>query len=310
MKPPERHLDSGDLARCREILARGSKTFHAASRLLPARLRAPVTVLYAFCRVADDLVDGPPSGRDATSELGGRLDEVYEGRPREDAVDRALSVIVARHRIPRAFFDALVEGFVWDTSRRRYATLEDLYAYAARVAGTVGAMMTLVMGPRDPVTLARASDLGIAMQLTNIARDVGEDARHGRLYLPLGWFSEVGLDPEEWLASPCFNARIAAMTARLLAAADALYRRADTGIERLPPDCQLAIRAARLFYAEIGAYVAGAGFDSVTARRVVPTWRKAWLAVSALFPRRGTRSADEPALGAARFLLDVCAEDA
>ena len=95
----------------------------------------------------------------------------------------------------------------WPGTRevRRYETLQDLDAYAARVAGSVGAMMTLVMGQRAPEIVARACDLGVAMQLTNIARDVGEDARAGRLYLPLQWLREAGIDPDAWLAKPVFT---------------------------------------------------------------------------------------------------------
>ena len=99
-------------------------------------------------------------------------------------------------RIPRALPEALLEGFAWDAAGRRYETLDEVEHYAARVAGCVGAMMTLVMGRRDPAILARACDLGVAMQLTNICRDVGEDARAGRLYLPLAWLRDNGIDPD------------------------------------------------------------------------------------------------------------------
>ena len=99
--------------------------------------------------------------------------------------------------------DALFEGLQWDCEGRRYEDLEALHAYAARVAGAVGVMMALLMGVRDADALARACDLGVAMQLTNIARDVGEDARAGRLYLPLDWLREAGLDPAAFLADAC-----------------------------------------------------------------------------------------------------------
>ena len=105
--------------------------------------------------------------------------------------------------------------------------MEDLHDYAARVAGTVGAMMALVMETRDPRSLARACELGVAMQLTNIARDVGEDARNGRLYLPLAWMREAGLDPEAWLAAPQFVQRLARVVSRLLAEADACTHAAN-----------------------------------------------------------------------------------
>ena len=107
-------------------------------------------------------------------------------------------------------------------------SLEALHGYAARVAGTVGVMMTLLMGVRDAAALARACDLGVAMQLTNIARDVGEDARAGRLYLPLDWLDEAGVDRDRFLAAPAPSPALARVVARLLAEADRLYARAAT----------------------------------------------------------------------------------
>ncbi|WP_159197133.1 phytoene/squalene synthase family protein, partial [Escherichia coli] len=104
-----------------------------------------------------------------------------------------------------------------------------LTAYAARVAGAVGAMMTLIMGRRAPEIVARACDLGVAMQFTNIARDVGEDARAGRLYLPQSWLREAGIDPNTWLQTPSFTPEIAAIVQRLLDAADIFYSRATHG---------------------------------------------------------------------------------
>jgi 15-cis-phytoene synthase len=128
------------------------------------------------------------------------------------------------------------------------------------------------------------------MQFTNIARDVGEDARAGRLYLPLSWLREAGIDPDEWMRKPVFTPMLAEVISRLLVAADALYERADVGITGLPRGCRRGIRAARFLYAEIGHELRRNGLDSVSRRTVVPRWRKltvlagAWAAVS---PRRG-----------------------
>jgi phytoene synthase len=131
-----------------------------------------------------------------------------------------------------------------------------------------------VMRTRSEQALARACDLGVAMQLTNIARDVGEDARFGRLYLPLAWMREAGLDPDEWLAAPIFDERIASVIDRLIKAADDLYQRSEHGIGQLPRDCRPAIRAARLVYAEIGRELEKAGLDSINQRAVVSAKRK------------------------------------
>jgi phytoene synthase len=142
-------------------------------------------------------------------------------------------------------------------------------------------MMAVVMGARDEALLARACDLGIAMQLTNIARDVGEDARAGRLYLPMSWMREAGLDPDRWLQSPRHSRALAHVIERLLAWADQLYRRSESGIARLPADCQPGIAAARYLYAEIGNELIRQGLDSVSRRAVVSSSRKLQLLLRA-----------------------------
>ena len=135
-------------------------------------------------------------------------------------------------------------------------------------------MMAVLMGVRDVHALARACDLGAAMQLTNIARDVGEDARAGRLYLPLAWLREEGVDAEAFLAAPSFTPAIGRLVARLLAEADRLYAAGTRGIGALPLACRPGIGAARLLYAAIGDEVARRGHDSVASRAVVPTRTK------------------------------------
>lgn len=295
-----------DLAACRETLRAGSRTFFAASLLLPPRVRDPAMTLYAFCRQADDAVDLDGDSIRALERLRERLARAYEGRPFPLPTDRALADVVRTFAIPRALPEALLEGFAWDAQGRRYEDLPALRAYAARVAGTVGAMMAVLMGARSPAALGRACDLGVAMQLSNIARDVGEDARAGRLYLPLGWLRQEGIDPEAWLARPQFSPAIGTVVRRLLAAADGLYRRADPGIALLPLSCRPAIHAARHLYAGIGQEVERRGLDSVRQRAVVPGSRKAGLLVRALaaaaMPRQGGPA---PPLPETRFLVEA-----
>ena len=268
------HSTSTDIYACRALLRGGSRTFHAASKVLPRKVADPAIALYAFCRLADDAVDLGSNRAAAVQRLRERLDRAYRGQPTNLAADRAFADVIARFSIPRELPEALLEGLAWDAEGRRYETLSDLYAYAARVAGAVGAMMTLVMGQRVPEIVARACDLGIAMQFTNIARDVGEDARAGRLYLPLTWLRESGIDPDAWLANPVFTPEIAMIVQRLLDAADVMYARATLGIANLPLSCRPGIYAARALYAEIGREVERGGLDSVSRRAVVSTNRK------------------------------------
>ena len=279
---PQPWTDAGaaELAVCRALLRDGSRSFEAAARLLPRRVRDPAVALYAFCRVADDAIDGGGPGELAA--LRERLARVYEERPLPLPVDRAFASIVRRHALPRILPEALLEGFAWDAEGRRYADLSALRGYAVRVAGTVGVMMALLMGVRDADRLGAAVDLGIAMQFTNIARDVGEDARMGRLYLPLDWLVSAGIDPERFIERPGHSAALGQVVQRLLDAAEEHYSRAWAGIARLPAVCRLGIGAAGLLYAEIGREVARRGLNAMDGRAIVSGRRKAWTLASGL----------------------------
>ena len=304
-----RYAGLEDRRACRNLIRQGSRSFFAASLLLPADLRDPAYAVYSFCRLADDGVDLERGGPNPIARLRWRLEALYRGRPLDHPADRALADVVAFYDLPRPLFDALIEGLEWDQRGRCYDSIEDLHAYAARVASAVGAIMACLMGRRAPETLARACDLGVAMQLTNIARDVGEDARAGRLYLPRNWLREAGIDPDGFLAAPAMSPELGSVIRLLLEHADTLYRRSLVGIADLPRGCRPAINAARRLYAEIGAAVAARDYDSVTARAVVPPGRKFAVvlyavAEAALIGGRATA----PSLAATRFLVDAVTE--
>jgi 15-cis-phytoene synthase len=197
----ELDFDSQDLQACVAMMQGGSKTFFAASRLLPPRVRTPPSRSMPFA-VWPMTWWTKPLGDTPLDVLQERLDAIYAGTPHDHVEDHALSLVVQQYKLPRHLLDALIEGFAWDAGGRTYDSIEDLHAYGARVAGSVGAMMSWIMGPQSMDTLARACELGVAMQLTNIARDVGHDASIGRLYLPRRWLVEAGVKPEAWMAEP------------------------------------------------------------------------------------------------------------
>ncbi len=263
-----------DRTDCRQILKTGSHSFYAASLLLPDAYCEPITALYAFCRVADDAVDLADDPERGLQSVSRRLDAVYANTPEDSPVDRSFAEIVHRYRIPRELPDALLEGFAWDVEMRQYATLSDTYAYCTRVAGTVGVMLAMLLGIRDREILSRACDLGVAMQLTNIARDVGEDARNGRLYLPHELLIQNGVDIDAFMARPEASDGIAATLNELLAIADTHYQRAEWGISRLPFSVRPGIFAARFVYAEIGREVERNDYDSISQRAYVNKRRK------------------------------------
>ena len=297
-----------DRETCRRAIREGSRSFYAASRLLPWQARRSAFGLYAFCRLSDDAVDLRGGSMEALDRLRNRLARAVQGRPASYAPDRAMADLLRRHAIPSVLPEALLEGLAWDAEGRTYDTLDELFEYAARVAGSVGVMMALIMGVRSPQTLARACDLGVAMQLTNIARDVGEDARLGRIYLPRQWLRDVGIDADAWTADPEPDAEIRRAVARLLDVADGLYERARAGIARLPADCRPSILAAALIYAEIGSEIERNGFDSVSRRARVSGVRKLRLLARAVIeaPWLSEQETSAP-LTCARFLIEAAA---
>jgi phytoene synthase len=268
------------------MIRTGSKSFFLASHLLPPALRDAVYALYAFCREADDAIDDGADPFLALSIFEARLDAVYKSRLPNNAVDRALSRVVKDYALPQELLEALLQGFAWDAQSRAYKDLAGVYGYGVRVAGSVGIMMALLMGVRDSGLLARAADLGVAMQLTNIARDVGEDAVAGRVYLPMRWLREVDLSPQMLVQNPTFSPELGSVVARLLSAAECLYARADSGIAGLPARCRPGIYAARKLYSGIGHELLRRGGDSVSRRTVLPAHRKLMLTLGSLIPPR------------------------
>jgi len=271
-----------DLETCENLMRDGSKSFFSAARILPTKIRDSAIALYAFCRLLDDMVDDLDAPDDVIAQIEYRLDRIYAQNPVDVPADRALAIVVERFLIPREILEALVEGFRWDRGGRQYQTIDELCDYAARVASTVGAMMTLIMGVRDRDILERACELGLAMQLTNIARDVGEDARNQRLYLPREWLEAEGINPEQWLQNPEFNDAISRVIQRLICYADDMYERASYGISGLPRNCRSAIAAAGLIYSEISRQIERQGLDSISQRAVVSKKKKILLLFKAL----------------------------
>ncbi|AWD20827.1 15-cis-phytoene synthase [Fuscovulum blasticum] len=276
-------IAEADILACRAAIRTGSLSFHSASRLLPRRVCDPALALYAFCRLSDDAVDEGADKTEAVLHLRDRLDRIYAGQPFDAAPDRAFAAVVEEFEMPRELPDALLEGMAWDATGRRYDTLSGVLDYSARVAAVVGVMMCVLMRVREADALARACDLGLAMQLSNIARDVGEDARAGRVYLPLDWLAEEGITPDTLFALREPTPGLRRVVRRLLAQARRLYWRSESGIGALPLACRPGIWAARLIYDGIGGAVARNGFDSLTRRAHTSKLQKlAWLGEAGL----------------------------
>jgi len=270
-------------------IVKGSKSFRSASRLFEPEVREDAWLLYAWCRACDDAIDGQDHGfghetltveeqRRRLSDLYDRTRRALSGEPTADPTFAAFQRVALRHQLPEPWPIDLIDGFAMDVDRRAYRTLDELMAYCWHVAGVVGVMMARVMGVHDPEVLRRAQDLGLAFQLTNISRDVIEDAEDGRLYLPADWLVEAGIAPTpEAVADPANREIVHAVTRRLLSEAEPYYDSARDGLRGLPFRSSLAIAAARGVYREIGRKVARRG-PGVWVRRVsVGRVMKLWL---------------------------------
>ena len=251
------------------MISAGSKSFRFASRLFDRRTRERSWLLYAWCRACDDLADGQVLGHGATApadpgaglaHIRRQTERALAGEATGDVPFDALALVAGECGIPRRFIDDHVEGFALDAAGWRPRTEADMLTYCYHVAGAVGCMMAVLMGvtPDEDATLDRAADLGIAFQLANIARDLVEDARVGRCYLPQQWLDEVGLSPAD-LALPERREDLAVFAARL-ARLEAGYRAsAKVGALRLPLRCRWAVLAAARIYGGIAERVAALG---------------------------------------------------
>lgn len=258
-------------ATSRETIQKGSQSFAAAAALFDPQTRADAEMLYAWCRHCDDVIDGQTLGHEREvldpAEVQRRLEGLYvqtrsalAGEPTDDLAFAAFREVALRRAIPERYAIELIDGFAMDVAGRRYETLEDTLDYCWHVAGVVGAMMAIVMGvkPDDLATLRRAQDLGLAFQLTNIARDIIEDAENGRVYLPADWLTQAGV-PEDAVADAAHRPAIAGLAKRLVDAAEPYYASARWGLRGLPFRSAWAVAAAGGVYRAIGVKVAARG---------------------------------------------------
>lgn len=292
------------VATAAETIARGSKSFAAASKLFDKPTRERAWLLYAWCRHCDDVMDGQALGGEmqAVDDPATRLATIRVGTHRALAGQTvgempfdALGTVARECAIPEQFIEDHLEGFALDAQDWRPRTEQDLLRYSYHVAGAVGCMMAVIMGvdPADEDTLDRASDLGIAFQLANIARDLEEDARAGRCYLPQEWLAELDVPPGEHMR-PLYRKRMAAAAGWLLQLVEDYEASARVGAARLPGRSRWAVLSAAGIYGDIAREVAAKGEHAWDARVVTSKVDKlGWIArsgVGALTGRSGQSS--------------------
>ena len=264
------------LAASHAVFRRKARTFWWAGLLLPRSVRDDAATVYAFCREVDDTGDETLDAADANLALEALSNEV-QGLAEPRPLVAEFRAVASRRGLPLEAATELIAGVRGDLGVVRVADDAELVRYCYRVASTVGLMMCAVLGVRRREALPHAVDLGIAMQLTNICRDVAEDAARGRVYLPADRLRRAGVEPESLLHGRAAAVRVATVVADVLALADSYYRSADGGMRDIPWRFRPAILVASRTYRAIGVRLRRASSDALAGRTVVPWPEKlAW----------------------------------
>ena len=264
---------------CESRAAKSGSSFYYSFKLLPPERRRAITALYAFCREVDDVVDevhDPAVARAKLAWWRTEIGAVYDGAP-QHPVAQALVPVVRSYRLPREHFEAVIDGMAMDLAQQRYADFADLERYCHRVAGVVGLMSAEIFGHEETSTAGFARDLGIAFQLTNIVRDVGEDARRGRIYLPQEDLARFGVSASAILRAreePGFGALMAFEVER----ARAWYDRAMAQLAPRDRKVQRASLAMAAIYRTLLDEIARDGYHVLDRRIALTPLRKLWIA--------------------------------
>lgn len=269
----------------RLAIKQGSQSFSAAARLFDKETRERAWLLYAWCRRCDDIADNQVMGGELgdQSDLDSRLalirkltGKAFEGKPTGDPAFDAFGIVAKEVGLTPQMAEDVIAGFALDAEDWRPRTEADMMRYCYHVAGAVGVMMAVVMGvdPHDSDTLDRANDLGLAFQLSNIARDIVEDDAAGRCYLPMEWLVEQDIEPGQH-TKPHHREELAEMAARLVALVEKHEAAARVGAERLPFRSRWAVLSAARIYGAIGRKVRKRGTEAWNSRTYVPRAEKA-----------------------------------
>ena len=286
-----------DYRRCRQLNAQHGKTFYLATGLLPAAKRPAIHALYGFARFADDLVDRPAAGTSPADELARLSVEVgaaVRGTRSNSPVVRALADTVHRYDIAESHLTDFLAAMSSDLHVTRYRTFDELAGYMWGSAAVIGLQVLPVLGIAPGVDRAdaeaRAAELGIAFQLTNFIRDVGEDYQRGRIYLPMRELAAHRVTEPmlgEQVAGPELRSLIAAEVGR----ARTWYAKAEPGIELLATDSRDCVRTAVVLYSGILDEIEQAGYDVLRARATVPRRRRLAVGVAAYWSALRARRA-------------------
>lgn len=295
----EEHLQDA-YAECRAITRHHAKTFYMATRFLPNHKQRGIFAIYSLCRYIDDLVDEAEdllekqeidrsNVRHKLNSWKKKLRDTYEGRLHDNAILIAFSDVLKRHEIPIELPFQLMDGVCMDLFKSRYQTFSELYDYSFKVASVVGLMTSRVFGYESKEALGYAVDLGIAMQLTNILRDVGEDLRRNRIYLPQEDLRRFDVT-EEQLFDYELNNKVKKLLDFQIQRAKQYYNRSDKGIALLSRDSQLPVYLARQNYSRILGKIEENDYNVFQNRAYLNTTEKLSILPSVYFKMQAGKS--------------------
>ena len=274
---------------CRLYTRHHAKSFYFSSFMLPREKRKAAYAVYAFCRYADDVIDHaekPLDRAETVGQLHGLLDRLYADEHTPFHRLHAFSETVRRYEIPKSYFIDLLDGVTSDLEKTRYDSFAELYDYCYKVAGVVGLIMSRIFGFSHPVALCHAEDLGTAMQLTNILRDIREDAAMGRIYLPQQELHNFSYG-EDQIRSGVMNDNFRALMQFQVERARMYYRRSADGIGLLTDDgSRKAVALMNRIYSGILDEIERSDYDVYARRHRVHLGKKLWI-----YATSGDRSA-------------------
>ena len=276
---------------CRQLNAKHGKTYYLATLLLPPEKRPYVHALYGFARYADEIVDDLAStltNEEKAEQLnawGQSFLDKFESGETDDPVCLAVLDTVRRWNIPRAHFEAFLHSMTMDLTITEYQTYEDLYEYVYGSAAVIGLQMVPILEPSDPAAYSHATELGVAFQLANFIRDIGEDLERGRVYLPLQELAKFGVtraDLEKRIATPAIKEAIKFQIARVRQ----LEQSSRAGIAMLGEKSQPCIETARVLYCGIVDAVTDIDYEVFDKRASVSLMRRLRVAIPAYLKAR------------------------
>ena len=270
----------------KNVIAHHAKSFYFASQFLPQETRWATYALYSFCRFADNIVDKPRKREKELiyyeiDHLRQELELAYKFGESEHPALKSFIHAAIKYNIPQQYPNELLNGVLMDIQKTRYASFEELYLFSYRVAGVVGLMMSHVLGFKNPEALKYAEQMGIAMQLTNILRDIKEDKEQGRIYLPIDELYAYDVKEED-VINENFTSSFYSLMKYQVKRAEKYYEDANKGIDMLEPSSRFAIYTASRIYSGILNQIKDGDYNPFNKRYYVPKSKKLMILVSEL----------------------------